>query len=99
MLYINAINPTKFTRGSGRREWEESMKKGREEGRKGDREEEARGKEGREKGKRKKRGQKQKDSYLGENHYLGEKQSEALCWGINVFPHVNANILLTYPES
>jgi len=42
---------------------------------------------------------KNKKTYLGENHYLGEKQSEATCWGINGFPHVNANILLTYPES
>lgn len=28
-----------------------------------------------------------------------QNKVEATCWGVNAFPHVNTNILLTYPES
>lgn len=91
MLYRNAVNPTKFTWGltNERRGRKYERKEGR------DRERiKKKMKEGRER-----KRAKNKKTYLGENHYLGEKQSEATCWGINGFPHVNANILLTYPES
>ena len=91
MLYRNAVNPTKFTWGL--RNERRGRKYERKEGRDRERMEKKWKKEEREKER------KIKNIYLGENRYLGEKQSEATCWGINGFPHVNANILLTYPES